>query len=140
MADTRRPLPDFFFYGGVALLFTHELDAVLRAEWRLLFLLGGLPEAQASAWFIGLHLPLFLAALYLGNASARSLRLGFRALASAFLVVHAGLHLYLADDPRNAFEGWLSAAYIYLAAAFGAAYLLSVLVGSPADKQQHGGE
>ena len=47
------------YYLGIAALFTHELDAVLNMEWRLLYHLRTLPDITASSLFVGLHFPLF---------------------------------------------------------------------------------
>ncbi|MEM8766097.1 MAG: DUF6713 family protein [Pseudomonadota bacterium] len=120
----RAALSTFFYNAGVSFLFTHELDAMLRSEWRMLFVLGELPDDTAAAWFVFLHLPVFLLVLYLGNSNRSVLRLSFRRAISAFLVIHGGLHLHLAEDARNEFTGLLSALYIALAAACGLAYLL----------------
>ena len=49
------------YYLGLAFLFTHELDAVTHAEWRLLPALRLLPDATASPLFVSLHVLLFFA-------------------------------------------------------------------------------
>jgi hypothetical protein len=42
----------------LALLFTHELDAMTQSEWRLLYVLRELSDAQGRWWFVALHVPL----------------------------------------------------------------------------------
>ncbi|EFC36242.1 predicted protein [Naegleria gruberi] len=52
---------------NISFLATHELDAVDKKEWRLLFLLKDMQENDAKNWFIGLHLPLMGLLLLLTN-------------------------------------------------------------------------
>lgn len=106
-------LPVTMYYIAVAALFTHEMDAVLRAEWRLLFHLRTLPDVQASAWFIALHFPLFLAFFWLGHHANQRIRLGFRSIVCLFVCIHAVLHYRLSDAPAYAFEGLLSNLWIF---------------------------
>ena len=49
----------------LATLFTHELDAVSQSEWRLLYILRTMPDAQGAFWFVALHVPLFAALLWI---------------------------------------------------------------------------
>jgi hypothetical protein len=114
----------FLFNAGIATLFTHELDAMLRSEWHLLFILGDLPSEEASWWFIYLHLPMFLAALYLGNARLEVVRRTFRLLCCGFLPIHALLHYSLSDNPLYQFHHILSELLIYTAGILGAIYVL----------------
>ena len=96
-------MANLIYYLGLSALFAHEMDAVRAQEWRLLYVLRGLPEAAAYPAFLLLHLPLFFVLLWLGHHPARRRREGFRALVAGFLVVHAGLHARLAEDPLNGF-------------------------------------
>lgn len=116
-------LQTFFFNAGIATLFTHELDAMLRSEWHLLFLLRDLPSAQASWWFIYLHLPIFLVVLYLGNNSKDVPREVFRLISCLFLPVHAVLHYSLSGEPLYAFHHFLSELLIYAAGVLGLLYV-----------------
>jgi hypothetical protein len=113
------------YYLGLALLFTHELDAVTHAEWRLLFFLRGMPDATASAVFVALHVPLFFGLLWLSQDRRDAVREGTRVVVAAFLVVHAALHLGLSSDPDYEFHGALSRTLILSAGACGVAYLLA---------------
>lgn len=107
------------YYLGVAALFTHEMDAVLNLEWRLLFHLFELPEATASALFIGAHFPLFCVFFYLGHHRSPKIRNTFRIVVCYFLVIHSLLHFGLSNHELYFFEGILSNLYI-----FGAAFLV----------------
>ena len=121
----------FLFNFGTAALLTHELDAMLRQEWRLLFVLRDLSDDMASWWSIYLHLPVFLAVLYLGNAANPVWRQRFRLLVCLFLPLHAGLHFSLSDHPAYDFHHLLSALLIYGAGVAGAGYLALRAIESP---------
>ena len=112
------------YYLGIALLCTHEMDAVINMEWRLLFHLRTLPDEAASTLFVALHLPLFFAFFYFGHHKKQKVRVGFRLLIAAFLVIHSGLHFNLSDHALYQFDGLLSNLYIYGAALCGTAYIL----------------
>jgi hypothetical protein len=114
-----------FYYLGIACLFTHELDAVTHSEWRLLFVLRSLPEPTASAWFVGLHVPLFFAILWLSAHPKERVREPVRGLVASFLVIHGVLHFILSSEPSYDFHGALSRVLILSAGACGIAYLLA---------------
>lgn len=112
------------YYLGLACLFTHELDAVTHAEWRLLFGLRSLPDATASPLFVGLHVPLFFLILWLSHSSRDAIRSATRTIVAGFLVVHAVLHFSLSSTPDYDFNGALSRALIVSAAVCGVAYFI----------------
>ena len=112
------------YYLGLAFLFTHELDGVTHSEWRLLFVLRSLPDAEASTWFVALHVPLFFAILWLSEHPKDRVRETARSVVAAFLVVHAILHFALSGSPSYEFHGALSRVLIVSAGACGLAYLV----------------
>ncbi len=112
------------YYLGLAALFTHELDAVLNMEWRLLFHLRSLPEPVASSTFIALHLPLFFAFFYFGHHRNTKFREIFRLVVASFLIVHSALHFRLSDHDLYQFSGFLSNFYIYGSAVCGLIFIL----------------
>jgi hypothetical protein len=111
-------LENLLFNLGLALLFTHELDAVRQHEWRLLFVLRQMPEDIAARAFVAIHVPLFLVLLIVTQASGE-LQFWSRAFISAFLVVHAGLHWSLRHRTACNFNSGLSRGLIYGAAFVG---------------------
>ncbi len=114
------------FLLGFALLASHEIDAALAAEWRLLFGLRSLPDGPAATAFTLLHVPLFMALLWwLFHPKPPVQRLG-RAVFMSFLVIHAGLHARLAGHSLYGFEGWPSNLLIYGAGAVGLLWWLAV--------------
>ena len=113
---------NLLFTLGIALLFAHELDAVRQREWRLLFVLRHLPEQRAASVFVAVHVPFFLVVLAATGASGE--QFWSRALISAFLIVHAGLHWALRDRIECDFNSGLSRGLIYGAALVGALHIL----------------
>ncbi|NND66142.1 MAG: hypothetical protein HKN19_01025 [Halioglobus sp.] len=111
------------YYLGIALLFTHEMDAVMYAEWQLLLVLRDMSDEVAYPVFLVLHVPAFFMFFWLSHHSNRRIQTVFRGSAAAFLVLHAVIHTYNADAAANQFSGLLSYSLIYLAAVAGACYL-----------------
>lgn len=116
----------FVFYLGLGFLFSHELDAVVQAEWRLLYVLRTMPDEMAMPIFVWLHVPLFGVMVWLTHHSVHSIQILSRRVFAVFLVVHAGLHYHLSDHPLYTFDSMLSQTLIYGGAACGAAYLLMI--------------
>jgi Na+/H+ antiporter NhaD/arsenite permease-like protein len=119
-------MPDLAFYAALALLITHELDAVRRHEWRILPVLRSLPDEAGFAWFTLLHVPLFVAFLWLIGSASPEARHVFEIALSAFAVAHAGLHWLLRKHPRYEFNNRLSWSLILGAAVAGGFYILLV--------------
>ena len=111
------------YYLGIAFLFTHEMDAVMHAEWQLLYLLRDLNSDLAYTVFVALHVPAFFLFFWLGHHDSDRIRQTFRGLTAAFLIVHAAIHAYSADAPANQFSGIFSYSLIYVAALLGLCYL-----------------
>ena len=119
----RRLVAETAFYLGLAALFTHELDAMTHHEWRLLPLLNHLRDDVGRVTFVALHVPLFAAIIaWIASTRPRVRSLG-RLVVSAFLVVHAGLHLLFTGHPDYTFHSALSYSLIFGGAICGAVYL-----------------
>ncbi len=114
---------NLLFTLGLALFFSHELDAVRQQEWRLLFVLRHMPEDTAARAFIAIHVPFFLVLLIATEASSEP-RFWSRAAISAFLVIHAGLHWSLRHRAECDFNSGLSRGLIYGAAFVGVLHTL----------------
>ena len=109
---------DYLYFSTVALLWAHELDAVLRNEWRLLPGLSLLDDRAGYQWFVILHVPLLVWFLAASGSN------GFRIAICAFAIVHAGLHYALRNLPKNEFNNGFSWLWIVSAAVGGALFLL----------------
>ncbi|HEX4870917.1 MAG TPA: DUF6713 family protein [Nevskiaceae bacterium] len=123
MSDARTA--EWRFQLGYAALLTHELDAVLREEWRVLPVTAWLPESLGALVFIAAHVPLVALLQHgVGHPEPRR-RAGWQRAVSAFLVVHLGLHLAFRHHPDYDFHSPLSQALIVGGALFGAWDLLA---------------
>ena len=117
-----------FFVLAVSLIFTHELDAVQRHEWRIFPGLARMPDRIGMPLFPWAHVPLFALLIFL---AARSIGRGGDAFSvgfSAFCIVHAFLHLGYERHPRCEFRNPLSRMIIWLCALAGAAALVAYRV------------
>jgi len=100
-------MPVIIYYLGLSLLFAHEMDAVMRMEWQLLFLLRDMSDESAYPLFVAFHVPAFFLFFWLGHHHNIRIQSRFREITAIFLVVHAGIHFYNAASPANQFEGLL---------------------------------
>ena len=121
---------DLLFYVAVSALLLHEMDAIDKQEWRILFVLRRLPDQGGLRWFISLHLPLFVALMLLVAAEDSATVSWITGGVDAFLIVHAGLHEGLGYRGERAFANVFSRSLIWLAAAVGAIHIGLMLVGS----------
>ncbi|MEM7115266.1 MAG: DUF6713 family protein [Chloroflexota bacterium] len=112
-------LTEIIFALGIALLFTHELDAIRHHEWRIFAFLRPFGDEGAYQLFVLLHIPLFLLFLWPLLAPARGLEI----VIDAFLIIHVGLHYLFRTHPDYTFQGWLSHGVIVLAGFVGAWHL-----------------
>ena len=126
----QRPEPGWLsllFYLGLSLFACHELDAVLREEWRLLPVLSSLETAQGYFWFVLAHIPLFTLIFWLCGHDDPRIRRRARLVVDLFMIVHMGLHALLSGDPLYRFEGPLEAITVYGAAGVAALHRLLLL-------------
>ncbi|CAM8655058.1 hypothetical protein MCEMSEM22_01806 [Comamonadaceae bacterium] len=107
----------------LAVLFTHEMDAMTQSEWRLLYVLQSLGDDPGRWWFVAMHIPLFWALIALTHHASDLVQWVSRRGLAMFCIIHAVLHWRLADDPLSTFSSPLSWGLILGAAALGAAYL-----------------
>ncbi len=108
----------------IAFLLTHELDAVLRREWRILPLTSFLSDATGRQVFIWAHVPLVLVVLWIAAAGPGSvLAIGF----CLFAILHIGLHWLFRNHPENRFANPASRLLIWLPGVTGAWHLGQVL-------------
>lgn len=109
---------------NLALLATHELDAVRAAEWRLLPGLNRIADPQtAFRTFTLLHVPLF--ALLFWAADRPAVQVGL----DLFLIAHAGAHFALRRHPLYDFNNTPSRLLIFGAVPTAALHLLLLGVG-----------
>lgn len=117
----------FLFYLAFSSLITHELDAVHKHEWRLLFILRGMPDESARRAFVLIHIPLFAVLLWLAAHTNADVRFRTMLGLDMFMVVHAGLHWRLSGHPKYEFNTGYSRLIIYGTAVLAAAHFLLLL-------------
>jgi hypothetical protein len=122
---------DTLFFIAVSLLLMHEMDAIDKKEWRLMFVLRRLPDEGAIRWYILIHQPLFVALLALVAAGPSTPVRWLETAVDAFLIVHLGLHerIVMRGDPAfdNPFSRWL----IRAAAAVATIHIVLMVAGAP---------
>ncbi len=116
-------MADLVGYGVLALLITHELDAVQRHEWRLLPVLRNLPELAGFQAFTLAHVPLPVAFFWLMGHPSPQVRLGFQIWLDAFAVLHVGLHWLFRHHPHYDFHNLLSRSLIVGTGIAGGAHI-----------------
>lgn len=111
------------FYLGVGFLFTHELDAVSNHEWRVLPLTSWLPDEYGELVFVLAHVPIFAILSALLASQNIHIRNKTKFFISAFLVIHALLHMAFLMHGDYEFNSLLSNFLIFAGAICGLAYL-----------------
>ncbi len=119
---------DLLFSLGLALLLTHEMDAMTHAEWRILPLLSWLPEGSGLFYFVVAHVPLFALILWFTASTSATIRWWAQAAVDSFLMIHVTLHTLFSGHPEYSFAGALSLVLIYGAGLFGFLHLLLLLI------------
>ena len=115
----------WIFYLALALIFTHELDAIKHHEWRIFAFLRPLGDVRAYQVFTLLHIPLFILFLWI----VQNPNLLIMILVDIFLIVHVGLHFLFRNHPHYEFQGWLSNGLIVGAGLAGASHLILLSIG-----------
>lgn len=116
-------MADAFYWATVAAIFTHELDAMTRHEWRVMPLVRALPEGAGRNLFLLGHVPLFFFVLWF---SASGPNTPFAVGLSLFALVHVGLHWIYRHHPANEFNNPVSWILICLPALFASGHLLGL--------------
>jgi hypothetical protein len=115
-------LKNLVFYLGVALLFTHEMDAMPNHEWQVLPLLSGLTDSVGRITFVIAHVPIFAVVIaYVASLNLKTRSIA-RGIACAFLIAHAVLHFAFSGHSAYQFGSLLSSILIYGAALCGVLY------------------
>ncbi|MDH3350622.1 MAG: hypothetical protein OEM51_03665 [Gammaproteobacteria bacterium] len=116
---------DAAFYLGIALLFTHELDAMPNHEWRMIPVLRAFSDPVGQTAFLLAHVPLFAAAIaFIASLNPHTRALA-RAIASGFLIFHAAAHVLFSGQAAYEFSSVISASLIYGAALCGIGYFVA---------------
>lgn len=112
------------FYLGVGLFFTHELDAMLNHEWRVLPLTSWLKEDVGKTTFVLMHVPLFAILVALIASNNNTIRDLTWYWLSAFFLIHGVLHAVYRVHKQYEFGSFQSNLLIYGAALCGCMYII----------------
>ncbi len=112
-----------FFFVGLSLILTHELDAIKQQEWRIFPLTAWFNDTIGYLVFTTLHIPLFLWLLW-GLSRAGGLSRPFIQGWDIFFLVHVVLHVLFLRHPKNQFTSAFSWILILGAGVAGALDLL----------------
>lgn len=114
----------------LSLLVSHELDAMVRHEWRLLPGLSGIADDRlARDTFNLLHVPLFTALVYFAVHPERAARIRLQAVVAGFAAVHAAIHAVVSSAPTYEFVPPVETVTVYGAGVAGASFLLFCVLG-----------
>lgn len=104
---------------------THEMDAMLHGEWRMLPVLNGMDDNNAAQLFLLLHIPLFFGLIWsLFIASWRSKA----AIAFSLLIIlHSIAHFILSNHALYSFVPPIETITVYGAALSSLGYFVSVV-------------
>jgi hypothetical protein len=117
-------MTNIFFYLGLATLLTHEMDAMLNHEWRVLPLTSGFPEEIGMLVFLYAHIPLYAGIIAMIASKKSQLRIWSRIGVSLFLLIHAGLHTFFRSSPTYEFSSTTSLILIYGGGLMGLAHII----------------
>ena len=119
---------DLLFYINLALLITHELDAIQCHEWRMFPFIWRLNDESAYRVFILLHVPLLALIFWLISRPDVHLNFWFQVSLDVFFMLHFCLHKLLQNHDKNGFTTSFSRAIIFLVAFFGLIHLVALIV------------
>ncbi|EOH75173.1 DUF6713 family protein [Enterococcus malodoratus] len=108
----------------LALLLTHEMDAVRHKEWMLFIGLRNLPE-QTAYWVFTLPHILLYALLFFLLLSANT---ALFYVIDIFLIGHLVLHFLFRKHPNNQLTGFISLLIIYSAGIIAGLHLVLLIL------------
>ena len=123
----KQMVADTIFYIGIVLLFTHELDAISRHEWRMFPFICQLEESLGYRVFVMLHIPLLLLIFWFIAYASESMRYVFQICMDIFFILHLGIHYLFRSHPKNEFRGTFSTSLIGLTALAGFVHLILIV-------------
>jgi len=116
-------MQNYIYILALALLTTHELDAIYRHEWRIFPFLNKLKENIAAYIFIIIHIPLFFIIFWLSFHSEPIVRTSSQIIIASFCIIHVGLHILLKNHKASEFNNPFSQFIIWSCGVAGTAFL-----------------
>jgi len=107
----------------LALLFTHEMDAIRRQEWKLFIVLKDLDDEKAYQIFTMLHIPLYATIMFVLFSDWSVIGLY---VMDVFLLAHMLVHWGFRKHQANNLNNGLSKGIIYFAGILALFHLLAI--------------
>ena len=107
----------------LALLLTHEMDAVRRKEWKMFTVLKNMADEKAYQIFLLLHIPLYLVLLLF--LSSPFLYMGYYMI-DIFLMAHMLVHFKFRKHPANKLNRAISKGIINSAGLLAAVHFIAI--------------
>jgi Family of unknown function (DUF6713) len=117
-------MKNLIFYLSLGTFSTHELDAMINHEWRVLPLTSWLPDETGVMVFLFSHIPLFAVVFALVASMNEKTRTCSRLVISGFLVLHGVLHTLFIGDKAYEFASSYSRILIFGGAVLGLVYIV----------------
>jgi len=116
------------FTMAVAFIFTHELYAVKRHEWRIMPLLNRISDKTGFTVFVLGHIPIFGLLVWVILLPRDETTNPLQIAISAFCIIHVLLHKLYQNHPANEFNNPLSQLLIWGAGIAGAGHILLAII------------
>lgn len=118
---------DLIFYTALALMLTHQFDAMRCREWRMIPPLSGMVESTAQMIFIVTHFPILVLIFWVFAYGSEAAVYNFQLITDIVLAGHIGKHIVLNSHEKNEFTDSLSKFIILSVSAFALLHLLLLL-------------
>jgi hypothetical protein len=124
MSESHSSWLHILFYFGLALLATHELDAMTHHEWRLMPVLNLLDDDLARSVFVVLHIPIFTVLFWLTGHRSAVVRMRSQIGVDIFLMMHGAVHFLFSGSDLYEFEPPIETITVYGGLLVGFVHLL----------------
>lgn len=109
----------------LALLFTHEMDAIRKQEWKMFIILKDMEDEKAYRTFMLLHIPLYAVILFL--LLSDTTRIGYY-FTDIFLIAHLFIHWGFRNHRANRLNNGISKCIILFAGLLASIHLIVVTI------------
>ncbi|MBC8257220.1 MAG: hypothetical protein H8E85_07935 [Candidatus Marinimicrobia bacterium] len=118
---------DLIFYIALALMFTHQFDAMRCHEWRMIPPLSGMRDSTSQRIFIMTHFPVLVLIFWIFAKGSDSTIYNFQLITDIVLAGHIGKHIVLNSHIKNEFRDTLSQIIILSVSVFASMHLILLL-------------
>ena len=116
-------ISNFIFSLELALLLTHEMDAIRGKEWEMFIILKDMDDERAYSIFMLMHIPLYT--IILALLFSNHIRIGLY-IVDVFLIAHTLVHIGFRKHPANKLNNTISKYIIQIAGVLSIIHLLLI--------------